>query len=60
MEEAIRLRAFEPFSIPKQKNKGSGLSLALVYSIIKQSSGDVCLTSELGKGTSFRIFLPRA
>jgi two-component system, cell cycle sensor histidine kinase and response regulator CckA len=59
MDEALRQHAFEPFAMPKQKSKGSGLALALVYSMIQQNGGDISVTSEPGKGTTFRIFLTR-
>jgi signal transduction histidine kinase len=59
MDEALRQHAFEPFAMPKQKSRGSGLALALVYSMIRQNGGDISVTSEPGKGTTFRVFLTR-
>ena len=58
IEPAMQQRIFEPFFTTKVVGKGSGLGLAAVYGIIKQHGGEINLTSEKNKGTTFRIFLP--
>jgi PAS domain S-box-containing protein len=59
MSDEVKQHLFEPFFTTKDLGKGTGLGLATIYGIVQQSSGAIEVTSRLGEGTAFHIYLPR-
>ena len=60
MDEHVKAHIFEPFFTTKGENQGTGLGLAMVFGVVKQTGSYIAVDSEINRGTTFTVYFPRA